>query len=203
MKRLDEAARGLSPEDVIGQEVEAIDRAFGGGQIPQDGARGGRDLRLHVGGDVGSTAGARLLAEAARRWHLRGGGTVWTTTHLWRVIPRSGWGERISVLASVERPEEIEQARRRGYGAIVVVKDFPQGAKAYRLPGSRTRIIPCPAQTLEGMTCIRCRLCLDRDLLRMGAAVALRTHGPGVTAANEALRSQSTGCTTTTASSTL
>ena len=122
MNRLDAAAVGLSAEDIILQEIRRIDDAFGGGRVPQDGARGGRDLRLHVGGDVGSVASARMLAMAARRWRLRGGGTVWVTTHLWRVIPRRAWGEAISVLASVETPGEIGQARRRGCGTAPPVR---------------------------------------------------------------------------------
>jgi hypothetical protein len=187
-RKLDDAAIGLSSEDVIREEVRLIDRAFHGGAIPQDGACGGRDLRLHVVGDVGNTAGAKMLGQSATRWRQRGGGRVWTYTHCWRFIPRSAWGPDISVMASVEKPAEIEQARRRGYASVIVVEAFPDGAKAFRLAGSTTRIVPCPAETREGMTCIRCRLCLDRDLLTLGRAIGLRPHGPGARAAAQALR---------------
>jgi hypothetical protein len=189
MSKLDAAAVGLSAEDVVLQEVRQIERSFRGGPVPQDGARGGRDLRLHDGGDVGNTAGARMLADPARLWrHKRRGGSVWTYTHCWRSIRRSDWGESISVIASVEKPGEIEQARKRGYAAAIVVEDFPNGAQAFRLPGSKTRIVPCRAQTREGVTCITCRLCLDSDLLKLGITVGLRTHGPGAAAAKRALR---------------
>src|SRR5438477_6008661 len=107
IKPLDEAAVGHTSLEVVAQEAHKIDSAFGGGRIPLDGARGGRDLRLHVGGDVGDDmGGVVLLAMSAQRWRMRGGGSVWTFTHSWRSIPRVTW-RSISVLASVERPEEI------------------------------------------------------------------------------------------------
>ena len=183
-RKLDGAARGRTSLEVIREEVRLIDGAFRRG-VPQDGARGGRDLRLHVGGDVKAVTGARLLAEAARRWLDRGGGAVWTFTHAWREIPRRAWGPAISVLASVERPEDIEAARKRGYAAAIVVPEFPS-KKAFVLPGSTARIIPCPAETM-GTTCVECRLCLDRDLLGMHAAIAFEAHGPGAKAVREQL----------------
>jgi hypothetical protein len=181
---LDAAAEGKTPEAIIHEEVALIDRAFGGGQIPQDGARGGRDLRLHVGGDAGNTAGACLLAGAAARWRGRGGGSVWTFTHLWRRIDRSAWGT-IAVLASVELPEDIDRARAVGYPAAIVVDGFPTD-KAFRLPGTGARIIPCPGQT-RSVPCVLCRLCLDRDLLDLNVAIAFEVHGSGARATRDAL----------------
>jgi hypothetical protein len=192
LARLDRGAAGHSALDVIREEVRAIDGAFGvygrpGKQptrrIPQDGARGGRDLRLHVAGDVGSIEGAELLAGAAKRWRARGGGSVWTFTHTWRTVPRAAWGPDISVLASVERAEEIASARRQGYAAAIVVPEHPS-SRAYRLPGSITPIVPCPAET-KGRTCAECRLCLDRDL--MGVAIGFAAHGHGVAQVKETL----------------
>jgi hypothetical protein len=175
-KARDRAATGLKPEEVIAEEVGLIDSAFRSGPVPQDGARGGRDLRLHEGGDVGSLTGALLLNGAAGRWLERGGGRVWTYTHWWREIPRSVWGP-ISVLASVETPQDIEAARQAGYAAAIVVEKFPAD-RAFSLPGSSARIIPCPAET-GSVTCATCRLCIDRDLLRMNAAIAFEAHGGG------------------------
>src|SRR5262249_7514854 len=81
-RRLDAAAEGLAADQVIAEEAQLIDAAFKGGRVPQDGARGGRDLRLHVGRDVGSALGARPLAgpsggrpRGAGGWRApRGGG---------------------------------------------------------------------------------------------------------------------------------
>jgi hypothetical protein len=184
-RKLDEAARGLTGDEVIAEEAHLIDGAFRGGRIPQDGAKGGRDLRLHVGGDVGSDRGARLLAGAAGRWRDRGGGAVWTFTHAWREVPHEAWGS-ISVLASVERQEDIQTARAAGYAAAIVVDKFPSD-KAFSLPGSTTKIVPCPAET-RGKTCVECRLCLDADkLLRRNVAIAFQAHGPTARRAREAL----------------
>ena len=177
--RLDDAAVGLTPEQVIAQEVELIDLAFRGGRIPHDGGRhglDGRDLRLHVGGDAGTTRGARLLAGAAARWAARGGGRVWTFTHLWRVIPRAAWGP-ISVLASVETPDDIEVAGKAGYATAIVVPELTS-KKPFRLAGSGFKIMPCPAEK-AGKTCVTCRLCLDADkLVASNVAIAFEAHGP-------------------------
>jgi hypothetical protein len=175
--RLDQAAKGHTADEVIVEEVCLIDRSFGGRGVPQDGARGGRDLRLHFGGDVGSVAGAHLLGAAAVRWLRRGGGQPRTYTHWWREIPREAWGPAISVLASVETAADVERARDAGYPAAIVVEEFPSD-RAYLLPGSSARIIPCPADT-RGVTCATCRLCIDRDLLGMNAAIAFAARGSG------------------------
>lgn len=77
-RKFDAAARGLTVGQIIAEEVRLIDGAFDAGRIPQDGARGGHDLRLHVGGDVGSALGPQFLAGAAGRRRDRGGGAVWS-----------------------------------------------------------------------------------------------------------------------------
>lgn len=185
-QRMDRAAHGLPAVEIIRQEVIALDRAFGGGSIPQDGARGGRDLRLHVGGDCANATGAAMLARAAQRWRDRGGGSVWTYTHLWPIVYRHQWGPAIAVLASCERVDQFPKARAMGYAPAIVVPDFPS-RRAFRLPGSSVRIIPCPAET-GSVTCIECRLCLDRDLLAMNAAIGFAAHGTQATGIRHRLR---------------
>jgi hypothetical protein len=184
-RKLDAAAEGLTADQVIAEEARLIDGAFKGGRVPQDGAWGGRDLRLHVGGDVGSALGARLLAGAAERWRDRGGGAVWSFTHAWREVPREAWGS-ISVLASVERPEDIEAAHAAGYAAAIVVDEFPTD-RAFFLPRSGAKIVPCPAEA-RGTTCVECRLCLDADkLARRNVAIAFEAHGPKARRVRETL----------------
>jgi hypothetical protein len=176
-QQLDADARGRSSDQVIAAEVRLIDRSFRRGVVPQDGSRGGRDLRLHVGGDVGSTYGAELLACATDRWLARGGGSVWTFTHWWRQIPRVAFG-RNSVLASVEVPKDIEQARAAGYAAAIVVDKFPSD-RAFKLPVTTAKVVPCPAET-KGTTCVECRFCLDAGkLLERNVAIAFQAHGSG------------------------
>jgi hypothetical protein len=104
-----------------------------------------------------------------------------TFTHNWREIPRSLWGSAINVLASVERAEDIEVARQAGYAAAIVVAEFPS-KRAFPLPGSSARIVPCPAEAnddpTKNVTCASCRLCLDRDLLGLNRAIGFEAHGP-------------------------
>jgi hypothetical protein len=173
VRRLDREAvrRGWSGIATIEAEVAKIDKLFVRG-VPQDGARGGRDLRLHVSGDAFSTTGAELLAGAADRWLSRGGGSVWTFTHLWRRIPRASWGP-ISVLASVETRIEAREAIELGYAPALTVQEH-DGPHAISL-GDGARAVPCVAQT-RGITCVECRLCLDNLVPERGITLALHGH---------------------------
>ena len=184
MRRLDSAGLLFDVDEVTAEEARQIDAAFGGGPIPQDGARGGRDLRLHVAGDVSSARGARLLAGAASRWRERGGGSIWTYTHRHQGVPRRAWGPDISVLASVESPDQVEDAHRRGYrGVAIVVPKFADD-KAYKLPGTQVVVTPCVQET-RGVPCVDCRLCFDAD--RLNTVIGFAVHGQHATIANEAL----------------
>lgn len=184
VQRLDRGAKALGADglQVAELEAEAIDQMFVRG-IPQDGARGGRDLRLHVSGDAASATAARMLVGAARRWRERGGGAVFSFTHNWSTIPRPAWGT-ISVLASCETPGQIGQARRQGYPPAMTVEQH-ESDRPIEIAG--TRVIPCPNQT-RGRTCVTCRLCLDADrLFERRAGVAFAIHGSGAHQARVAL----------------
>lgn len=176
-RSLDAAARGSGGDAAVDAEAALIEAAFGRAQVPQDGARGGRDLRLHVGGDASSEEAAQRLSWAVDTWRYRGGGAAWTFTHRWREIHRGAWGE-ISALASVESVAEANEARRRGYVPALVVDAFPSD-RAFRPSGTSLRFVPCPAET-RGTTCVECRLCLDDGALRRGGrAIAFAVHGLG------------------------
>lgn len=174
MQRMDTRARedevdGLA---VTQEEADLIRNAWAT-TVAQDGARGGRDLRLHVGGDVSCADGATLLAAAVDSWYSKGGGAAWTFTKRWEEIPYYHWGE-IQTLASVVSHEEIEHAIERGYTPAMVVPRH-EHRRAYR--SGALRVIPCVAQTHD-RTCIECRLCLDATLPR-GTVIAFEAHGPG------------------------
>lgn len=158
---------------IANEEAGAIREAFGGGPVPQDGARGGRDLRLHVSGDCRTVTGARVLASAARDWLLRGGGAVWTYTHAARTVPRAAWGD-VQVLGSIDSLADLPAVRKQGYAPARYVAEFPS-EKAWHEAG--TRWIPCPAQSRD-LACTDCRLCLNVDALRKrGAGIAFAAHG--------------------------
>lgn len=184
---LDEGARHLTADEVVAEEARLILGSFSGGWIPRDGARGGRDLRLHIGGDVGSEAGARDLAIAAGAWRLRGGGAIWTFTHRWREVARAAWGTDISVLASIESPTDIAKAWARGYAAAFVVERLPADGKAFVLPGIEGKIVPCPAET-RGTNCASCRLCMRDQSLLNKTTIAFGVHGQQSEQARQALR---------------
>ncbi len=170
-----QATPGMRPEAAARAERRAIRAAFRGGPIPQDGARGGRDLRMHVSGDARTRRAAQILADAAREWKARGGGEVWTYTHGWETVPARDWGP-ISVLASMEDPKLAKKARRRGYAPAVVVPKHTSD-KAYRLPGSDVEWLPCPQQT-RGIPCSDCRLCMKSKWLRKtNRGIAFEAHG--------------------------
>jgi hypothetical protein len=173
MRDLDDTARrtqvrGLT---VMRAEAQLITESWARGTVTQDGARGGRDLRLHVGGDVSCADGASILAGAADTWYSKGGGSVWTFTHRWREIPSYHWGE-INALASVESTAEARQAIQLGYTPALVLERHPSD-QAFVIDG--LRVIPCPAQT-RGTTCVECRLCLDGKLPH-NAVIAFAAHG--------------------------
>jgi hypothetical protein len=180
---LDAAALGRSGVAVIRAEVDALDRTYPK-RIPQDGARGGRDLRLHVGGDVSCSLGAMLLAGAAERWKARGGGRVWTYTHRWASIPSHAWGPSVSVLASCESEDDVIAAWVQGYAPSIVVPEFPRDRRVFAI-GRRTmrmglRAVPCPVEAGSQVTCATCRLCMDDlALRRRRLVVAFAAHGPG------------------------
>jgi len=169
---LDRGARRMTGLEVAEAEAAAIDALFRR-RVPQDGARGGRDLRLHVSGDVAGAKSARVLAAAAARWQARGGGSVWTYTHRWREVPRDAWGP-VAVLASVEHPSELWEALHRGYAPAFVVPTFPSDSAFYV---NDVRLVPCPAEH-AGRTCAECRLCMDPDLAKRKTGIAFAFHAP-------------------------
>ncbi|NIN64196.1 MAG: hypothetical protein GTO63_05755 [Anaerolineae bacterium] len=175
--RLDKAfVRGMRPEAIARAERDAIRASFGGGSVPQDGARGGRDLRMHVSGDARTKRSAAILGQAADEWVSRGGGDVWTYTHAWRTVPRDAWGTSVSVLASTENPLDTEAIRAQGYVPAIVVAEHPSD-RVFTLEGSDVGWIPCPQQT-RGVPCSDCRLCFDDAKLRdMNKGIAFAAHG--------------------------
>ena len=185
MRKLDVAAAGMSADEVAALEAFIIDQQWPDG-IPQDGACGGRDLRLHVSGDVLTVIGARLLGAAATRWRRRGGGRVWLYTHSWRRFPASAFGPNITALASVETEQEAKEVIERGYIAFLLLprtddEGFEDGDSPFLLAEIGHTAIPCKAQS-KGSNCAECRLCLgDADLStvkgRPGMVIAVLAHG--------------------------
>ncbi len=175
MNGLNRAALGMSALEVTLAEAAAIDALCSRG-VPADGHKGqGRALRLHVGGEVSCSKGARALAESRDRWVSRGGGPMWTFTHRWRQIPREAWGG-ISVMASCRTLDDITHAVRRGYAPSTVVASFPSGQRPFGIAGRKG--IPCLNESGAGLTCAECQMCLhDTAVLARGQVIVLEAHG--------------------------
>jgi hypothetical protein len=162
-----------TPFELAKREADAIDR------LPAD-----RSLRLHVAGDSTTEEGTRLIAAACERYMKRGKGVkVYAYTHAWAEVSREAWGN-VSILASCETAEQVEQARERGYATAIVVHRFG-GDRAYRADG--VKIIPCPQQTRD-VTCSDCRLCMDDERLHVSElSIGFEIHGQGRNKARRAL----------------
>jgi hypothetical protein len=141
-----------------------------------DGLSGKRPLRLHVSGDSRTAVNAAIVADAADRYTARYGQPVWSYTHAWRDVPREAWGG-VSILASVESLADASRALDEGYAPAVVVAEHPADGKAWR-SGEGIKVIPCPAQTRESVTCDACKLCFSADRLHATrSAIAFSAHG--------------------------
>lgn len=159
--------RGTSALEVAKVEAAAIDGIK---------ARRGRPMRLHTVGDCATDATARIVAAASERYMIRGGGQVWTYTHAWRRVARRAWGT-VSVLASCESVKDVRAAWRRGYAASIVVPEF-RSREAYMIDG--VKVVPCPAQTTDNVTCSSCGLCMDSyGLLERRTVIGFAVHGGG------------------------
>jgi hypothetical protein len=148
---------------------------------------GTKPMRLHVVGDCSTKTAARTVSKAADAYSAKRGQKVFTYTHAWRNVPREAWGQ-VSVLASCETPEQIEEARRRGYATAIVVPEFPS-EKAYTLKGEK--VVPCPEQTGRSETCTSCRLCWDDVGLReRKVTIAFSAHGSAARRVKEAINKE-------------
>lgn len=145
-----------------------------------DGLSGERLLRLHVVGDTRTNRGAERIGSAAKRYAQRGmkpvkGKKVFGYSHAWKRVKRESWGEWVSMLASCETVADAKRAMTEGYAAALVVAEFERDS-AYEMEG--VTVLPCPAQTRDGVTCATCGLCRDDDRLReAGLVIAFAAHG--------------------------
>lgn len=130
-----------------------------------------RPLRVHVAGDCRTPAAAREIAGAVEGWRP----PVWSYTHAWKRVAREDWG-KVSVLASVDRAEDMDLAFSRGYAPAIVTETHPADGKAYTREDG-IKVIPCPNQTRD-VTCVQCGLCMNAGKLHaMRAAIAFSGHG--------------------------
>lgn len=174
VNRLNKEADSFSALQVAKAEANAIDNAYNGNRIPAN-----TNLRIHVSGDSRTVKGSKLINSAVGRWRRRGGSNCWSYTHAWMNVPRSIWSH-VSILASVANVTEANLARQKGYAPAIIVSEFTN-TKAFKLPGSDIKFIPCPAQTKPAgkqIGCSDCKLCFNADrLFRDNFGIAFEAHG--------------------------
>ena len=136
----------MTPEQIARIERDAIRASFKGGSIPSDGHKGGRDFRIHTGGDTRTKKAVGILVAGAEDWIARGGSAPWTFTHAGAYIPRSTWGP-ISVLGSIDSLADLPAVLANGYAPARYVSEYPFGSKAWKEHGITW--IPCPATTSQ------------------------------------------------------
>jgi hypothetical protein len=140
---------------------------------------GTRKLRVHVVGDCATADSARIVGRAMVAHEKKYNKSAWTYSHSWRRIHRKNWAGA-NVLASCERPEQVAEANKQGYAAVLIVPPHPSN-KVYTYGG--LNIVPCPAQFTNPdgsrtVTCEHCNLCQMPDqLLAKGLVVGFQPDG--------------------------
>lgn len=163
--KLNNQSLNLDSTKLAINEAKVINRSYGGGIVPPT------KLRLHVSGDCRTEKAADIVSNAAMNWLSRGGKNVWSYTHSWKVIPRSTWKD-VSILASVDDPNDLPLAREMGYAPSVIVPCHEK-----RQSKNGIRLLPCRAQ-VESITCQECMLCFkSKDLYNNKLGIAFAAHG--------------------------
>ena len=156
--------------DLAKAEAELISNAY-----KDKKPTGKKLLRIHVSGDSRTIKGSKLINSAVGEWKNNGGHIAWTYTHAWKNVPRKVWNN-VSVLASVDKIEDIDNARKQGYAPAIIVSKF-DGKKLFSIEGTDTKFIPCPYET-HGVTCDKCKLCMKADFLfKNNKGIAFKAHG--------------------------
>ena len=97
------------------------------------------------------------------------------------IVDRNGEPLAIGRMATTvyANPRQVADAHRRGYAAALIVGEHPADGRAYPLAGANGfRVVPCPEQSRDGITCASCRLCMDSDRLHeRKLVIGFAAHG--------------------------
>lgn len=145
-------------------------------QIAREAPLGGL-VRHHEVGDVmrDGRPDTRYLAQLAQLAADRPDLRHILYTHAWRELDASALP--FTMNASCETREEIEDASARGFLPVVIVQDHADELIGSYVDGRK--VIVCPADTDERVTCSACGLCAKADTPKhRRAVVAFPAHGP-------------------------
>jgi hypothetical protein len=135
--------------------------------------KGDRPLRVHVVGDCSTNAAAKIVSSAMADYP----NVSWTYTHAWRTVDRASWGNA-SVLASCETAQDVKDANARGYAAAIVRAEPHPSRKVYDV--DEIKVLPCPAESSETLTCADCQLCTKDAMLKdRNLTIGFYVHGSG------------------------
>ena len=135
-----------------------------------------RDARIHVVGDCQTIPAANLVGSAMVRFEERTGRQAYTYCHSWDKVPYSAWmGAR--VLASCETAEGIDIAREEmGYPSAEWTYMKHLSRKVHEREG--VTVLPCPNDYNPEVTCDKCMLCANVELLKERQyVIGLQGHG--------------------------
>lgn len=159
-------------------------------------SRSARFLRDRVVGDVldadGNVDMAYILAMAALG--ADHGLTVFGYSHAWRRFTPAEVAETAAsgyvLNASCETREDVQAAIDLGMPAVIASDNVADGETFVTPDGKTRRIVTCPAQTREGVSCASCGLCAKGD---RAAVVRFQIHGTARNRAGRAVASRENG----------
>jgi hypothetical protein len=142
-------------------------------------------VRANVSGDVLAEDGRPDYPYLSALSHVateRPDVAVFGYSHAWRSIS-PGIAPGVTLNASCESAEEIATATAHGWPTVTTAVDASDPIIGSTIAGRR--VIICPAQTRDSVTCSTCRLCA-RPARR--STVAFLVHGSGKAQAARAIR---------------
>ena len=149
--------------------------------VLQKARKAARFLRDRVVGDLLDADGnidygyLRTVTEAAAEVGLRPFGY----SHAWRQVDAAQVPGGYTLNASCETPEQVWDAIDQGLDAVIANDRVEDGTMI-----NGKRVVTCPAQTKDGVTCASCGLCAKKDRT---AVVRFLLHGPAVRKARAAV----------------
>lgn len=131
----------------------------------------GQGLRLNVSGDFlaeDGTPDREYIAACNRVATERPDVKIIAYTHAWRTLSPSDFA--FGVNASCDTDADIAEARAAGWGTVTVGAEHGE-----EIAG--TRVVRCPAETRDDVSCATCMLCAKTPNLPV--TVTFGPHGPG------------------------
>jgi hypothetical protein len=140
-------------------------------------------VRANVCGDMLTAEGAPDRPYLSALSHVAASGrAVFSYTHAWRTLsPQDAPG--VCLNASCDTAADLEAAIAAGWPTVVTDTGEADGLIGSTVAGRR--VVQCPAQVREGITCASCRLCARP---RRSCTVAFVVHGSGRALATRSIR---------------